>query len=324
MVETDPSPSGPPAARVVRSGRPARSAPRRGASPRGGERVVGLLFVAPLLAALGFFVALPLVRVVYYAFTRYDGLTPAEWVGLENFEFLTQWADFGRILTNNLILVVGIVVWIVIPFLLAIVIFGHRRADLVRTLLFLPALLPPIIIGNVFRLLLGDGGPVNEALRTVGLGALAQGWLTDEKLVLFSIIFVIAWAFMGSGVLFYSAGLSAISQSYIDAAILDGARWHQLVWHIYRPALRPVTRFWALLLTVSTVTSFFPWIYGLTQGGPGIASTTLDYQVYVSGIQNGQLGLASAIAVVGIGVILVLLLAQFAAGRVRAAGEWTA
>ncbi len=323
MLETDSS-SSPAAARAVPKGRPAPAAARRRRSPRTGERVTGLLFVAPLLAALAFFVLLPLGRVVYYAFTRYDGLTPAEWVGGANFEFLTEWNDFQRILVNNLVLALGIVLWVIVPFVLAIVIFGHRRADLVRTIIFLPALLPPIIIGNVFRLILGDGGPVNETLRSVGLGALAQGWLTDERLVLLSIIFVIAWAFMGSGVLFYSAGLSAISQSYIDAAILDGARWHQLVWHIYRPALRPVTRFWALLLTVSTVTSFFPWIYGLTQGGPGIASTTLDYQVYVSGIQNGRLGLASAIAVVGIFVIVVLLLAQYAGARVRKAGEWAA
>jgi ABC-type sugar transport system permease subunit len=299
-----------------------RATTRRSAG--GGERLAGWLLCAPLLAALAFFVVLPLGRVIFYAFTRYDGLTPAEWVGLENFRFLGEWNDFDRILVNNVVLMLGIVLWVAIPFVLAIVVFGHPRAGLVRTVLFLPALLPPIIIGNVFRLILGDGGPLNEGLRTLGLGALAHGWLTDERLVLVSIVFVIAWAFMGSGVLFYSAGLSAISPSYVEAAILDGATWRQLVWHIYRPALRPVTRFWALLLTVSTVTSFFPWIYGLTQGGPGIASTTLDYQVYVSGIQNGRLGLASAIAVVGIGLIVVLLLAQYAAARVRRAGEWTA
>jgi ABC-type sugar transport system permease subunit len=299
-----------------------RATTRRSAG--GGERLAGWLLCAPLLAALACFVVLPLGRVIFYAFTRYDGLTPAEWVGLENFRFLGEWNDFDRILVNNVVLMLGIVLWVAIPFVLAIVVFGHPRAGLVRTVLFLPALLPPIIIGNVFRLILGDGGPLNEGLRTLGLGALAHGWLTDERLVLVSIVFVIAWAFMGSGVLFYSAGLSAISPSYVEAAILDGATWRQLVWHIYRPALRPVTRFWALLLTVSTVTSFFPWIYGLTQGGPGIASTTLDYQVYVSGIQNGRLGLASAIAVVGIGLIVVLLLAQYAAARVRRAGEWTA
>lgn len=304
-----------------------RRRPRRRAAARGtgaGERLAGLLFVAPLVAMLAVFALLPLGRVVYYAFTRYDGLTPARWVGLENFRFLAEWDDFWRILTNNLVLVCGIVVWVAVPFAIAIVIFGHRRAPLVRTVLLLPALLPPIVVGGVFRLLLADRGPLNGVLRAVGLGGLAQPWLADDKLVLLSVIGVIGWATAGTGVMLYSAGLATLSSSYVEAAVLDGARWHQLVWHIYRPALRPVTRFWTLLLTVGTVTVFFPWIYGLTQGGPGIASTTLDFQVYVSGIQDGRLGLGSAIALVGIALIVVLLLAQFAAARVRRAAEWTA
>lgn len=305
---------------VHSSGRPAR----RRLSARAQERLAGLLFVAPLVAMLVVFAAIPLGRVVYYSLTRYDGLTPAEWVGIDNYRFLLEWPDFGRIVLNNVLLVCGIVVWVAVPFVLAIVLFGQRRANVVRTILFVPALLPPIIIGGVFRLLLADGGPVNEALRTVGLGALAQPWLADEHLVLLSVVAVIAWAVMGTGVMLYTAGLATISPSYVEAAILDGARWHQLLWHIYRPALRPVTRFWALLLTVGTVTSFFPWIYGLTQGGPGIASTTLDFQVYVSGIQDGRLGLGSAIAVVGIVLIVVLLAVQVAVGRMRRAGEWTA
>ncbi|MDO8188012.1 sugar ABC transporter permease [Conexibacter sp. JD483] len=305
--------------------RPGRRRRRGGSRPvtRRSERFAGLLFVAPLVAMLAVFALLPLGRVVYYAFTRYDGLTPARWVGLENFKFLLEWHDFWRILLNNVVLIAGIVVWVAVPFTIAIVIFGQRRAPLVRTVLLLPALLPPIIIGGVFRLLLADKGPLNETLRSIGLGALAQPWLADDKLVLLSVIGVIGWATAGTGVMLYSAGLSTLSESYVEAAVLDGANWRQLVWHIYRPALRPVTRFWTLLLTVGTVTVFFPWIYGLTQGGPGIASTTLDYQVYISGIQDGRLGLGSAIAVVGIFLIVVLLLAQYAASRVRRAAEWT-
>jgi ABC-type sugar transport system permease subunit len=299
-----------------------RPAPRR-RRHRVSDRLAGLAFVAPLVAMLVVFVVLPLGRVVYYSFTRYDGLTPAEWVGLDNYRFLVEWGDFWRILLNNALLVCGIAVWVAVPFVLAIVIFGHRRANIVRTILFIPALLPPIVIGGVFRLLLADQGPLNEALRTVGLGALAQPWLAEESIVLFSVVGVIAWAVMGTGVMLYSAGLAQIDASYVEAAVLDGARWRQLVWHIYRPALRPVTRFWTLLLTVGTVTSFFPWIYGLTSGGPGIASTTLDFQVYVSGVQDARLGLGSALAVVGILLIVVLLSVQVAAARVRRAGEWT-
>ena len=283
----------------------------------------GLLFTLPLLVLILALVVVPIGIAVYYSFTRYDGLSDPTWVGLDNYKFLFEGDDFRRILLNNAVLALGIVVWVAVPFVLAILIHGQRHASLLRALVFVPALLPPIIVGGIFRTLLLDEGPVNSALRSIGLGALAQHWLTDDKLVLVTVVGVIAWATVGTGVLFFSAGLAAISPSYVEAAVLDGARWHHVVWDIYRPALRPVTRFWTLLLTVSTVTALFPWIFALTQGGPGVASTTLDYQVYAAGITNGQLGIGGAVAVVGVGLILVLLGVQVAAARVRRAGSWT-
>lgn len=268
------------------------------------------------------FVYAPIARLVYYAFTEYDGLGAPEWVGLDNFAFLLASEDFHRAILNTLVLTAGLSVWVTLPFVLSVVIFGRRRANLVRAILFLPALLPPLIVGKAFRLVLADNGPINEALRSIGLGVVAQPWLTSEVWVLPSLIAVIAWATMGTGVILYSAGLAALSRDYVEAALVDGARWHQLVYHIYRPALAPVTRFWILLLTIGTVTSFFPWVLGLTQGGPGIASTTLDYQVYRSGVQTSRLGLASAIALIGVLVAALLLAGQFLIRRLRGADEW--
>ena len=122
--------------------------------------------------------------------------------------------------------------------------------------------------------------------------------------------------------LFYSTGLAAISPSYIEVAQLDGVNRWQLIWHIYRPALRPITRFWILLLTISTVTGFFPWIYGLTQGGPGVASTTLDYAVYATLNQGSTLGRGAAIAVVSLVFIALIVLIQTGMRRIRKAEEW--
>jgi ABC-type sugar transport system permease subunit len=316
-VTTHESSSPGPRAPAAAGARPARRRRRKR------HQWSGLLLVAPLVVLLLVFVGLPLGRVVWYSLTDYDGFTGPTWTGLDNYRFLWGWGDFHRVLLNNVLLVAGIVVWIVVPFVISVLIYASRYASLIRTLLFLPALLPPIVVGGVFRLLLAEDGPVNASLRAVHLGFLAQSWLTDEHVVLVSVVLTILWAVMGSGVLFYSSGLSAISHSYIEAALVDGARWWQLVWHIYRPALRPVTQFWALLLTVATVTAFFPWIYSLTQGGPGISSTTLDYLVYRNGIQSGQLGIASAVAVVGVLLIAILLLVQLGARRVRATGDWT-
>jgi ABC-type sugar transport system permease subunit len=278
--------------------------------------------VLPLAVLLLLFVYAPMARLGYYAFTEYDGLQPPEWVGLDNFRFLLGWEDFHRAILNTVFLAAGLAVWVTLPFLLAVVVFGRRSANLVRAILFLPALLPPLIVGRAFRLVLAEQGPINEGLRGIGLGGLAQPWITSEVWVIPSLIAVIAWATMGTGVLLYSAGLAALSRDYVEAALVDGARWHQLVYYIYRPALAPVTRFWLLLLTIGTVTSFFPWILGLTQGGPGIASTTLDYQVYRSGVQTSRLGLASAIAIVGVLVVAVLLAAQFLVRRLRGADQW--
>jgi ABC-type sugar transport system permease subunit len=280
--------------------------------------------VLPLAVLLVVFVYAPMARLVYYAFTDYSGLLEPRWVGLDNFRFLLEWPDFHRVVVNTIALASGLLVWVGLPFFLAIVIFGRRGANLVRAILFLPALLPALIVGRAFRFVLADAGPINELLRGVGLDALAQPWLASETWVIPTVIAVIAWATMGTGVILYSAGLASLSKDYVEAALVDGARWHQLVWHIYRPALTPVTRFWLLLLTIGTVTSFFPWILGLTQGGPGIASTTLDYQVYRSGVQTSRLGLASSIAIVGVFVVAMLLIVQLVIRRVRGGEDWGA
>ncbi len=278
--------------------------------------------MAPLLVLVLVFVYAPIARLGVYAFSKYDGFQAPTFNGIDNFRFLLDWPDFQRAIENTIALTLGLFVWVGLPFALAVIIHGRRSANVVRAILFLPALLPALIVGRAFRIVLADQGPINEALRGLQLGVLAQPWLTSETLVLPTIITVIAWATMGTGVLLYSAGLSSLSKDYVEAAVVDGARWRQLVWHIYRPALAPVTRFWLLLLTIGTVTSFFPWILGLTQGGPGTGSVTLDYLVYKSGVQTGRLGLASAIAIIGVLVVFLLLAAQFAYRRIRGTDEW--
>jgi ABC-type sugar transport system permease subunit len=279
------------------------------------------LFCLPAVGLLALFVGYPLCRLVYYSLTNYDGLSAPTWFGFGNYRFLIGWPNFHRVLFNNAILVLGVVVWVLIPFIVSVVIFPLRRANAIRAILFIPALLPPIIVGGVFRLLLADDGILNQVLHDLGLGYLALPWLSSPKVVLFTIIGVIAWATLGTGVLLYSTGLSAMSPSYVEAARLDGASWVKMLWYIYRPALRGITRFWALLLTATTVTGFFPWIYGLTQGGPGSSSTTLDYDVYLS-LSSDELGRASAIAVVSILFVVTVILVQRGLMRLGSGREW--
>ncbi len=293
-----------------------------GSGRRRGSRAA-YAFALPQTMLVLLFIGWPLLAVFYYSTTKYDGISAAKPVGLANYEFLFQWGDFYRILFNNLVLIAGIVVWVAVPFLLAIFIFPMRLAPIIRAVLYIPAMLPPIIVGGVFRIVLADTGPVNSALKAVGLGFLAPGWFTDPNFVLVTVVLVIGWATLGSGVLFYSTGIATIAPSYIEAALLDGVNRRQLIWHIYRPALMPITRFWIMLLTVTTVTGFFPWIYGLSQGGPGRASTTLDFAVYQTLNQGSQLGRGAAIAVVSLAFLALLLGMQLLMRRLRRGSQWS-
>ena len=298
------------------------SSPSTAAHKRKARRLEGAGFVVPQLALLLIFTFWPLTQVIALSFTRYDGFSDPEFFGLGNYQFLSEWADFQRIIFNNIVLLSGVILWVVVPFMLAILIFPMRGATVIRALLFVPAMLPPITVGVVFRIVLANDGPLNQVLSAVSFGLISPNWLTDSNIVLFSIILVICWATMGSGILFYSAGIAAISPSYIEAALLDGANKWQLVWHIYRPALSPITQFWVLLLSVTTITGFFPWIFALTRGGPGVASTTLDYAVYTTLLGGTQLGRGAAIAVISLLLMAVVVMIQVFMRRIRRADDW--
>jgi ABC-type sugar transport system permease subunit len=285
-------------------------------SPAWGSMVIRRLdwtavaFICPIAVLVLLMVFIPIGRTIYYALCNYQGLGSPQFTGLANFRNLAADPTFRRVILNNLLLVFGLFLWVTVPFILAVILYRRSRADVIRTILFVPVLLPPVVVGTAFRIILADNGPVNGVLGAIGLGHIEPGWLTDQHLVLLSVALVITWAVMGSGVLFYSAGLAAMPYELTEAALIDGAEWRHLVWHVYRPGLRHVTRFFALLLTVSTVTGFFPWIFGLTQGGPGVSSTTLDFDVYESGILGGNYGAASAIAVCSI-IFLCMVLGCF-------------
>jgi ABC-type sugar transport system permease subunit len=267
--------------------------------------MTGWLFVLPQLVLVAALVLLPLGRVIYLSFMQYDGFTDPVFIGLQNYLDLIVWKDFQRQVLNTFLLVLALPLWVLLPFTLAALSHDHPRKAWLRFFFLLPGILPAVVVGMIFRMVLSDRGPANELLRALGLPGVP--WLSNDPLVLATVALVIAWGMMGSGVMFYSAGLSALPRERVEAAILDGANWWDLVRHIYWPATIPVTRFWSMILVLATVTTFYPWIVGLTRGGPGIASSTIDHAVFLAGMGSSRLGLAAAMAVVGVLAIIVIL-----------------
>ena len=208
MMRTAEHPSAPATKDVSPGRRPlgATIKAKAGTPSQRRQTLQGILFVAPMVALVAVFVVVPLVRVIQLSFTAWDGIGAPQPVGLANFRYLYNWSSFRTVLVNNAILLSGLVLWVLLPFLLATVIYRLRRAALVRTIIFIPTILPPIVIGEVFAIMLSYSGPLNIVLRHLGLGVIALNWLTTPYLVLLSVIWVISWATFGVGVQFFCRG----------------------------------------------------------------------------------------------------------------------
>jgi raffinose/stachyose/melibiose transport system permease protein len=140
-------------------------------------------------------------------------------------------------------------------------------------------------------------GPLNEALRAVGLGSLARGWLGDFTWALPALGLVGTWVMFGLCLVLFLAGIQKIPQSLYEAARVDGAGRVREFFAVTLPGLRGEL---AVALTLTTIMALrtFDLIYVSTQGGPGTSTTVPSVLVYQNAFSNGRVGLAAAVAVV--------------------------
>jgi ABC-type sugar transport system permease subunit len=276
-------------------------------------RFTPLLLLAPALVLLGWLMVIPVADAVRLAFTDWDGFSAPGWIGLENFEVLAEDSRFKESLVHNLIIVATLPLWIAIPYGIALAlhaeVWGWR---FFRFVFFLPAVLSPVVIGAYYEIALDADGPLNALLRSIGLGGLAKEWLNEPSLALPVVIAILIWSTFGVGVVIFLSALASLDRELVDAARVDGASGWQIQRHVVFWQLLRVIEFWAIVIVIVSFTAFFPLIYTLTQGGPGSATYTVDFDLYQEAFGSGNLGYASAIGVVlmiVIGIVAGLTLA---------------
>lgn len=253
------------------------------------------LFLLPALGLVGWLLLYPIGTSVFRSFYDWNPGYHSSFVGLANYTALAGNLAFQQILRNEAVFLIGVPVWVVLPLLIAILLQERVPfAGVVRTIIFFPAVASPAILGIFFRSILAPMGLLNTLLDSIGLGFLARNWLSDPNLVKPVIIAVITWATAGVGVVMFSAALGAMEPHLIEAADVEGASsWQKLRFVIF-PTLRPVIDLYAALMVLNVFAGLFAWIYVLTSGGPGFATTTLDFDIYQRALTYGQFGLAAA------------------------------
>jgi raffinose/stachyose/melibiose transport system permease protein len=257
-------------------------------------------FALPALLLFAFVVLVPSVRGVHYAFTDWDGLDPDfSFVGLDNFSDMLRDPDATQAVGHTLLIAVSItVVQNLLGLLLALgVNSAIKSRNLLRVLLFAPAVITPIVTAYLWRNLLGPDGAVNSLLGAVGLDGLRQDWLGSPRIALWAVVGVIVWQFAGYSMVIFLAGLQSVPKEVHEAAAIDGAGPVRRFWSVTRPLLAPAFTI-NLMLSIIGGIKLFDQVYALTGGGPGHATDTISTLIYKDAFTLGEFGYSIALAVV--------------------------
>lgn len=279
----------------------------------------GILFISPWLVGLLAFTLYPLLASLYYSFTDYNVLEPANLVGLSNYRDLLS-ADplFWTAVKNTLIfaamsLPVNIVVSVGLALLLNLKV---RGMSLYRTLFYLPSIFPAVVTALLFRWIFNPQfGLINALFNQVGLPTL--GWLNDPAWSKPSLLLIGLWGIGGSMVI-YLAALQDVPLHLYEAAELDGAGALAKTFYITLPMITPAIFFNLVLGTIDVFQSF-TFVYVLTDGQGGPLDSLLFYGLllYRNAFSYLQMGYASAMAWLLTILVLVITLVIF-----RSSGRW--
>jgi raffinose/stachyose/melibiose transport system permease protein len=235
-------------------------------------------------------------------------------IGVANFVELVTAAEAIAALQNTVIVAFSTTaVQTVFGLALALALHSTLASrNLLRTLFFAPALLPPVVIGFLWKYILTPDGPLNDVLRSIGLDGLARSWLGDSSLALGSVIAVVVWQHVGLTMVIYLAGLQGIPEELREAAEIDGASWWRRLWHVTLPLLMPATTI-TMSLTLISGLKLFDQVFVMTGGGPGYATQTLSLIMYKEAFVSGRYGYSTAIA-----LVLTMIVFAFAMIQLRA------
>jgi raffinose/stachyose/melibiose transport system permease protein len=280
-------------------------------APPGEPRRVAYLYLLPALAVFALFVLVPLGHAAWLSLFSWDGVTPGTWVGLDNYEAVFTDPELRSAFLHSLVLVLFYALLpVAIGLVLAAALSRTRVRGLAafRTVLFLPQVIALVVVAVIWRMIYApEGGLLNEGLRALGLGGLAQDWLGSFSLALPSVGLIGTWVMYGLAMVLFVAGVQKIPQSLYDAARVDGAGPVREFFAVTLPGLRGEI---AVALTLTTIQALrsFDLVYVTTGGGPGDATSVPAYEVYDQAFRGGDVGAASAIGICVAALILVLVL----------------
>ena len=263
-----------------------------------------LLGLLPTVILVGLFLVYPMIKSAVFSLYDMGVLQKSgDYIGLENYIYLfTKDDSFQRALVNTLKTIVVVpVITIAIAFVLAVLLHRSnlREKNLYITFYFFPYFMSSTVVAVVwcFVFFPTSSGILNNILIHLGLENLTRVWLGDSKTALWCICAVIIWCCIGYYVVLYLSGLDSISSEIYEAATIDGASAWQQVTRITLPLMKNILGITLVLLMSGTLAVTFTYSKIMTNGGPSGSTTVLLQYIYKQGIEQGNVGYASAVTV---------------------------
>lgn len=287
------------------------------------KRLSYTVLVLPALIIYLAVVAFPTIFSVLLSLTNYNGglifgSTDIQFVGIRSYiwMFTEPMGNFYQALGNNLLIVaVSVFGQIPIGFILAYILSRKliaRGNRLFQTMIYLPNVISPIIIGVLFNAIIYGRNSVLMEMRKFFVPD-AVFTLNPNPMV--PVLIVILWMFTGFYMIIFLANLQRIDPAIIEAARIDGAKEMRILWHIILPALSGVIVTTAIL-AISGSLKTFDLIYAMTNGGPAGQTRVLSLYMYESAFRGApNYPLANAISTVMVFISIVLIIAVRRLGK---------
>ena len=281
------------------------------------DLAMGLLFISPWIVGFLALTVYPLLSTLYFSMCDYSVLSPAVFVGLDNYKQLFSDAIFWKSVYNTFFYAAfAIPLGLLVSLTLAILLnFDLPGKGIFRTIFFLPSLVPMVCLAVLWQWMLnGDLGLVNNALHPIlqcinsalGTHLTPPNWLEDSRYAKWGIIFTGLWG-VGQAVVIYLAGLQDVPRYLYESADIDGATFWHKTWHITLPVISPVIYFNTIMGLIGAF-QVFAVPYVMTGGGDGPDRSLLFMATYLyqNAFDYWNMGYACAIGLTLFLIILVL------------------
>jgi multiple sugar transport system permease protein len=271
----------------------------------------GYFFIAPQFIGILLFVIVPVIQSLGISFTSWDLMSPPVFVGLDNYKKILSSETTWKVLGNTLYFIGGHITLTVIFSLLAALALSNKLKGFVlfRTLFFLPNITSSVAVSLVFLWLFNPNfGLVNLVLDFIGITP--PGWYASVEWAMPMIIIMATWQSIGYYMIIFLAGLNSISDTYYEAASIDGAGPVHCFFRITLPLLTPTLFF---ILTMMLIGGFqvFNEMYMLTRGGPAEATKSIVMEIYNTAFRYFRMGDATVLSWILFTIIFTITVIQF-------------